>query len=347
MSMPVGLEAWLASVWQRRGLPAALLLPLSGVFAPLAAIRRMLFRVGVLASPRLPVPVIVVGNITVGGSGKTPLVIWLAERLRARGYHPGVISRGFRRSGDAVSEVRADSQVLEVGDEPLLIARRSGCPVFVGRDRVAAARALLAAHPACNLIISDDGLQHYRLARDLEIVLFDSRGVGNGWLLPAGPLREPLARTRRANLVIANGELPQALQRTFGGVPLFSMSLQGDRFIRVAGNSTAGAESLRGRRSHAVAGIGNPPRFFAHLAALGIEFEPHAFADHHAFCARDLAFDRAELVLMTEKDGVKCEPFADQLDAELWALRVDAQLRPDPLPPIEKLLETHHGSASA
>lgn len=347
MSAPAGLEAWFASVWQRRGLPAVLLLPLSRLFALLAAFRRTLFRAGVLASPRLPVPVVVVGNITVGGSGKTPLVIWLVERLRARGYHPGVISRGFRRSGDAVSEVHADSRALEVGDEPLLIARRSGCPVFVGRDRVAAARALLAAHPACNLIVSDDGLQHYRLARHLEIVLFDSRGVGNGWLLPAGPLREPLARTRRANLVIANGELPQALRQKFGDIPLFSMSLQGDRFIRVAGDRMAGVDSLRGRRSHAVAGIGNPQRFFAHLAALGLQCETHAFADHHAYCARDLAFDSAELILMTEKDGVKCEPFADQLDAELWALRVDAQLRPDPLPLIEKLLETHHGSATA
>lgn len=345
--MPIGRQAWLASVWQRRGLPAALLLPLAGLFALLSAFRRLLFRVGLLSSPKLSVPVVVVGNITVGGSGKTPLVIWLVEHLRARGYHPGVISRGYRRSGDAVTEVRADSRALAVGDEPLLIARRSGCPVFVGRDRVAAARALLAAYPACNLIVSDDGLQHYRLARDLEIVLFDSRGVGNGWLLPAGPLREPLARSRRADVVIGNGELPPALQQTFGRVPLFSMSLQGDRFHRVAGEALVGADSLRGRCSHAVAGIGNPQRFFAHLAALGLQFEPHAFADHHAFCARDLAFDRAELILMTEKDGVKCEPFADQLAAELWALRVDAQLRPDPLPLIEKLLETHHGSASA
>ena len=347
MSAASGLEAWLSSIWKRRGLLALLLLPLAALFALTTSIRRLLFRTRVLASIRLGVPVIVVGNVTVGGSGKTPLVMWLVEQLRARGYRPGVISRGYGRNREGVAEVRRDSSAAEVGDEPLLIARRTGCPVVVGRDRVAAARALLAADPGCNLIISDDGLQHYRLARDLEIVLFDSRGAGNGWLLPAGPLREPVSRARRADFVIANGELPAKLRDQFADDRMFSMVLQGARFLRVGGTDAIGVDSLQVRRIHAVAGIGNPQRFFAQLRALGLEFDSHAFADHHAYSARDLAFDGAEAILMTEKDGVKCERFANQVSADLWALSVDAQISPDPLPLIEKLLETHHGSATA
>ena len=347
MSTTDGLERWLVSLWAQRGPLAVLLLPLAVLFGLVSSIRRMLFRSGFLASGRLPVPVVVVGNITVGGSGKTPLVIWLVEHLRARGYRPGIVSRGYGRSRDEIAEVRSDSRVEDVGDEPLLAERRSGCPVFVGRDRLEAARALLAAHPGCNLIVSDDGLQHYRLARDLEIVLFDSRGVGNGWLLPAGPLREPVSRARLANLVIANGELPDELRDQFIGTGQFSMALEGARFVRIGGDQAVGADKLRGRRIHAVAGIGNPQRFFAHLRALGLEFEPHGFADHHAYRARDLAFAGAEAILMTEKDAVKCEAFADQVAAELWALRVDARLDRDPLPLIEKLLENNHGSASA
>lgn len=347
MSATGGLEARLSSIWKRRGLLSVLLLPLAGLFALLTSIRRLLFRAGALGRSRLGVPVIVVGNITVGGSGKTPTVIWLVEQLRARGYRPGVISRGHGRSGDGVAGVCADSSAQDVGDEPLLIARRSGCPVFVARDRVAAAHALLNAYPACNLIVSDDGLQHYRLARDLEIVLFDSRGVGNGWLLPAGPLREPVSRARRANIVIANGQLPDKLRDQFSGSRIFPMALQGARLVRVGSNQAMAADCLRGRRIHAVAGIGDPQRFFAQLRSLGLAFEPHAFADHHAFCANDLAFDGAEAILMTEKDGVKCDSFANQVAAEMWALRVDAQLGPDLLPLVEKLLENNHGSASA
>ena len=346
-----GLASSLPRRWYERRLTPALwpLLPLSWLFAGLAGLRRWLFRCGVLRTQRLPAPVIVVGNLTVGGSGKTPLVLWLVERLREAGWRPGIISGGYGGSGrgEGVHAVAPGSSPALVGDEPLLLARRSGVPVFVGRDRVAAGQALLAAHGECDVIVSDDGLQHYRLARDLEIVLFDSRGVGNGWLLPAGPLREPVSRARLANLVIANGELPDELRDQFIGTGQFSMALEGARFIRVGGNGAEEADGLRGRRIHAVAGIGNPQRFFAHLNALGLEFEPHGFADHHAYCARDLAFAGAEAILMTEKDAVKCEAFADQVAAELWALRVDVRLDRDPLPLIEKLLENNHGSASA
>lgn len=347
MTVAAVLHAWSASIWQRRGLAAAMLLPLAALFALISAVRRLLYGRGILASGRPGVPVIVVGNVTIGGSGKTPLVIWLIEQLRARGYRPGVISRGYRRRNTGIAEVRSGSQARDVGDEPLLIMRRSGCPVFVGADRLATARALLAAHPACDVIVSDDGLQHYRLARDLEIVLFDSRGVGNGWPLPAGPLREPVSRTRRAGIVVANGELPEPLSEQLRERSLVSMTLRGERFFRLGSGESIGADGLRGRRIHAVAGIGNPQRFFAQLRALGLEFEAHAFPDHHAYSAYELDYDNAQVVLMTEKDGVKCESFAGLLAADLWALRVDARLDPDPLPLIEQLLERHHGSAFA
>lgn len=347
MSAANRLERLFSSIWRKRGPLAVLLLPLAALFAIATSIRRSLFRAGILSSGKIGVPVIVVGNVTVGGSGKTPVAIWLVEYLRARGRRPGVVSRGYGRSSSGIAEICRDTPAESAGDEPLLIARRASCPVFVGGDRVAAARALLATHPACDVIISDDGLQHYRLARNLEIVVFDSRGVGNGWLLPAGPLREPVSRVDSAHMVIANGELPASLRERFDGQHLFSMSLQGTRFFHVGSKKIVGADSLRGRRLHAVAGIGYPQRFFAQLRALGLEFAEHAFADHHAYCARDLAFEGAEAILMTEKDAVKCEPFAHQIAAEMWVLRVDAQISPDPQPLIDLLLETQHGSAPA
>jgi tetraacyldisaccharide 4'-kinase len=176
-------------LWRRRGILAWLLLPLSLVFFLLTSLRRALYRAGVIAPVRLPVPVVVVGNITAGGAGKTPLTIWLAEELRKRGRHPGVISRGYGGKAAGVRKVSRGDTPLEVGDEPLLISQRAACPVFVGRDRAAAGRALLAEHPECDLLICDDGLQHYRLARDVEIAVVDRRGFWNGWLQPAGPLR--------------------------------------------------------------------------------------------------------------------------------------------------------------
>ncbi|MEH6436718.1 tetraacyldisaccharide 4'-kinase, partial [Massilia sp. DD77] len=197
------LESAITRAWLRRGPLACALLPLSLLFRLLAALRARLFRAGVLRSERLPVQVIVVGNIFIGGTGKTPLTIWLAQALRAAGLRPGVISRGHGGEQSAPREVGPGSTPSEVGDEPLLIAARAACPVFVGRRRAEAGRALLAAYPDVDVLIADDGLQHYALARDLEIVLFDGRGVGNGWTLPAGPLREPPSRRRDVTIVNA------------------------------------------------------------------------------------------------------------------------------------------------
>ena len=313
---------WLQRQWfERRRLMPALWL-----FAPLAALYAGLSRLNrALAKPvRLPVPVVVVGNITVGGAGKTPLTLWLAERLRASGWHPGVASRGYGRSSDEVRAVRADSTPEEVGDEPLLIARRSGVPVWVGRSRAAAGKALLAAHPEVDVVLCDDGLQHYALARDVELAVFDGRGIGNGWRLPVGPLREPLSRLRSVDAVVANG-VPRGTLSV--PVPLFDMSLQPGRFYRLDDPAqTCTADALRSRgRLHALAGIGHPERFFATLAGLGLDCETHPFPDHHRYAQPDLAFAEGGILLMTEKDAVKCR---DLQAGEAWVLPVEADLSP-------------------
>lgn len=311
---------------QARGPLAVALLPLSVLFAAVAALRRHAYRTGVLASERVGVPVIVVGNITVGGTGKTPLVLWLAEALRRRGRHPGIVSRGYGARTRVPRAVRPEDAPDVAGDEPLLLARRSGAPVWIGRDRVAAARALLAAHPECDLLISDDGLQHYRLRRDAEIAVIDGRGAGNGWRLPAGPLREPLARLAAVDALVVNGErLPPDLAEA-PPVPAFSMKLAGDRFRRLGDPAqVCGPEAFAGLRVHALAGIGHPQRFFDHLAAMGLPIVPHAFPDHHAYAAQDLEIAGADALLMTEKDAVKCAAFAP---SNAWVLPVEARLAP-------------------
>ncbi len=318
----------LPRLWYRRPLAPilAVLLPCSWLFGALAGLRRHLYRTGALRSHALPAPVVVIGNLTVGGSGKTPLVLWLVERLRECGWQPGIISRGYGGAGVGVRSVAADTSALVSGDEPLLLARRSGVPVFVGRDRVAAAAALLAAHPECDVIISDDGLQHYRLQRTVEIAVFDERGAGNGQLLPAGPLREPLSRLRKVTAVVWNTTV--AADAGLAGVapdlPQFTMRLLGNRFSALNdARLFCTPEALRGKRLHAIAGIGDPSRFFGQLSALGLDFEAHAFPDHHRYCARDLAFANDNVVLMTEKDAVKCSAL---VHSEAWVLPVDAQV---------------------
>jgi len=314
-----------AAIWRRRGPLACLLLPFSLLFIVLVALRRALYRAGFLHRARQPVPVVIVGNISVGGTGKTPLVIHLALALRALGRHPGIVSRGYRGDATGVAEVTPASDPGAVGDESVLLARRSGCPVFVGRDRVAAARALLSGCPECDVILADDGLQHYLLARDVEIAMFDERGVMNGWPLPAGPLRELVSRLAQVDAVVFNGNIV-SLGHTID-CPVFVMRLLGDSFHRIDDPQTkCSAADLAGRKLHAVAGIGAPQRFFDRLTGMGLSFARHPFADHHDFCAEDLAFT-GDAILTTEKDAVKLARLS--LPLPVWVLPVTAEVSPD------------------
>ena len=327
-SVQTALTTRLPGLWYRPRLAFRLwpLLPLSWLFRLLGAVRRGLYRSGILRSKKLPVPVIVVGNLTVGGSGKTPLTIWLVEALQALGWRPGIISRGYGGSQVGVQAVDAAAMAAQAGDEPLLLARRCAVPVFVGRDRAAVGEALLAAHPECDVLVSDDGLQHYRLRRDVELAVFDARGFGNGQLLPAGPLREPLSRLARASAVVWNSAPGRRLENT--ALPQFPMSLAaGDFYALHDARQRATAAELRGRPLHAIAGIGDPARFFATLGALGLAFVPHAFPDHHAYTPTDLDFGADAVLLMTEKDAVKCGQLSRH---EAWVLPVNAQLAAAP-----------------
>lgn len=310
----------LPDYWYRLTPLHLLLYPISLIFRALVALRRLGYRLHLFPSVKLPVPVIVVGNLSVGGTGKTPLTLSLVQQMAAQGWHPGVISRGYGGSGGKMPRaVQVDDPAQEVGDEPLLMAQRKLCPVWIGRDRPACARALLRAHPECDVIFSDDGLQHYRLQRDVEIAVVDgARRYGNGLLLPAGPLREPLSRLQQVDAVVVNGGVAEDGE--------FAMQLAGTHFynllnpelIRTAGDFT-------GQHLHAIAGIGHPQRFFAHLQQLGLQCPPHAFPDHHVYSPSELSFADTDALLMTEKDAVKCGAFASE---KYWVLRVDAQVSP-------------------
>ena len=318
----------LTRLWQARALQTWLLWPIGACFQLLSTLRRSAYRAGLLRSERLPVPVIVVGNIVAGGAGKTPLTLWLAQRLRASGRCPGIVSRGYGRTDSVVRIVGAGETagdvdaVAAVGDEPLLLARRSGCPVVVGSDRVAAGRALLAAHPDCDMILCDDGLQHYRLHRDVEIAVIDRRGLMNGWPLPAGPLREPAARLHTVDAVVLHDS---TLQLPLS-VPTFHMRLHGKHFYRLdAPDIRTTPGELARLRLHAIAGIGEPQRFFDHLSALGLAFEVHAFPDHYRYTESDLQLV-GDAILTTEKDALKCTGLTT---LPIWVLPVDAVIEPD------------------
>jgi len=315
------MNAWFNRQWQSLGLAHLILIPLSWLYGMLVAARRWLYEHQILKSSRLPVPVIVVGNISVGGTGKTPMVIYLANQLKQIGYSPGVISRGY--GGNYVGEVTENSNASEFGDEPVLIAKRSSCPVWVNPDRVAAGRELLQVHPECNVIISDDGLQHYRLQRIIEIAMVDSEhSFGNECLLPAGPLREKMARLQTVDVIVDSN---QAFNFKDNLPPVFSMQLQGNIFESVDGTQTQQPASYFANKNLvALAGIGNPARFFKHLTDLGLQFECVIFADHHAFAMQDLAPYMNRTIVMTEKDAVKCKIFG-LVDA--WYLPVTAQIR--------------------
>lgn len=304
------------------------LVPLSWIFGLLAGLRRLGYRLGILKSYALPTSVIVVGNINMGGSGKTPVVMWLVEQLKKSGYTPAVISRGYGANNTTVTQVKRDSLAVEVGDEPLLIAQRCHCPVWVGVNRVQVGQALLEAHPDCDVIISDDGLQHYRLKRDIEIAVVDKETAESQHLLPAGPLREPFGRLQTVDLVISNGE------KTI--LEAYTMQLEGEQFYNLAKPTDKATHAdFKGKTIKALAGIGKPERFFKHLKGLGLDFTGISFADHHVFTAQDVDAIACDVLIMTEKDAVKCQPFAKD---HHWVLPVDAKMDDALLPALlEKL----------
>lgn len=338
----MALSETLPRLWYRRGLalPLLPLLPFSWLFAALSGLRRLAFRCGFLRAERLPVPVIVVGNLIAGGAGKTPLTLSLVTELQAKGWRPGIISRGHGGDTENAKLVDASGEASVFGDEPLLMARRSGAPVAVCRDRAAAGRLLLARHPECDVLIADDGLQHYGLARDVELAVFDARGVGNGFRLPAGPLREPLARLAVVDAVVLNGE--GALPALPPGVPGFAMRLAGETFVSVSDPARrCKPGDLAGKSLHAFAGIGDPARFFRHLGALGLRVTEYPLPDHHVFTAADFAPAAGGVILLTEKDAVKC---AGLIPGEAWVLPVSAALSPGL---IERILEKIDGRKAA
>ena len=326
------MSPWLERHWLSVTPVSAALFPVSLLFGLIAAVRRAAYARGFMRSHRLPVPVIVVGNIMIGGTGKTPLVVWLANYLARHSLRPGIVSRGYGASSREPRAVGANSDPAQCGDEPVLLARRSGCPVWIGADRVAAAQRLLQAHPECSVVVSDDGLQHYRLARDFEIAVLDGeRGLGNGLLLPAGPLREPAARLREVDAVVIQGRTGLA------HTPSYAMTLEGRQFQNLPNpEHVVDAQYFNRRRVRAIAGIGNPQRFFAHLRSLGLSFEARTFPDHHAYTASDFSEDGADAIVMTEKDAVKCAGFASE---KFWALPVDANPDPDLGPLILRKLK--------
>lgn len=315
------IESVLLTAWQRRGVIACLLWPLSFIFNLLIVTRLALYALGIFRITILPVPVIVVGNIFVGGTGKTPLVIWIIQLLQEQGWKPAVISRGYGSSAQQVRAVENNSHANEVGDEPLLIAKRTGVPVFIGRDRAAAGLALLQAHPNVNIIISDDGLQHYALGRNIEIQLSDSRGNGNGWLLPAGPLREPA--TRQSDFYVVNTTEESAGDAyVMQLVPVDAERLS-DRSQRQSLRDFSFVQSVA-----AVAGIGHPERFFATLRSHGINLIiTQALPDHFDYATNPFADIEASAILITEKDAVKCmQHNAIANDVRIWVVPVQAHV---------------------
>ena len=312
------LARWAYDIWYKDAFLGVLLIPFSFLFVDVVRLRRYLYRIGVLKAHSLPVPVIVVGNITVGGTGKTPLVIWLAQWLEQAGYKPGIISRGYGGKAETWPQpVTESSDVAHVGDEALLLAGQTHCPVVVGPARVAAAKRLLAEHD-CDVVLSDDGLQHYKLNRDIEIVVIDGdRRFGNGYCLPAGSLREPIERLRSVDFVVVNGNKYEDNE--------IEMHLAGDKAVNLHSGEQKILQDFKHEDCHALAGIGNPKRFFKLLESAGITVTPHSFPDHYPFQKSDIDFHDGKPVLMTEKDAVKCGQFAG---LQHWYLPVKAV--PDP-----------------
>lgn len=310
------IAKFVEEVWYKDHFIGTWLMPLSFIFTDIAKFRRWLYKKGYKPVEKLPVPVIIVGNITLGGTGKTPLVIYLVEQLKAAGFKPGVISRGYGgQSTNWPVRVTADSDATMIGDESLLIAQQADCPVAVGPVRAESARLLLENN-TLDVIVSDDGLQHYALHRDIEIVVIDGvRRFGNNFCLPSGPLREPQERIQEVDFVICNGGEPQENE--------IQMQLQGNHAINMQTQERRALAEFKGANYHALAGIGNPQRFFDLLAQQGISCQTHPFPDHYAYSSNDICFKSADAIFMTEKDAVKCRSFATP---QHWYVPVQASV---------------------
>jgi tetraacyldisaccharide 4'-kinase len=313
LDMKRKIISFIETHWWKRSSYRGVLLPVA--YQTVIALRRWCYRTGLKKSRRFPVPVIVVGNITVGGAGKTPFVIWLCDFLRHQGWRPGVVSRGYGgKQNHQPRWVTAESDPAQVGDEAVLIAQHTACPVVIGQQRTQAVQTLLA-RANCNVVLSDDGLQHYALARDLEIVIIDgARRFGNEACLPFGPLREPLSRLKTVDFLVANGT-PMPGEYSFHLHP-------GPIYNLLRPEHLWGTTQATQRRVHAIAGIGHPERFFNTLRQLGFTVIEHVFPDHYVYRAQDLQFPDAIPIIMTEKDAVKCRTFAEQ---RFWCLPVSAQ----------------------
>ncbi|MET0534529.1 MAG: tetraacyldisaccharide 4'-kinase [Steroidobacter sp.] len=335
------MDRFLQSVWYERKSQwfSLLLWPLSLLFAAVVAFRRAAYRNGWFRSFRVARPVIIVGNITVGGTGKTPMTIWLAEHLHSRGLRVGIVLRGYGgRSTQWPRDVTKETSSQEVGDEAVLLAQRTGALVVAGPDRVAAANRVIER--GAEVVLCDDGLQHYRLARDAEIAVVDERrGLGNGRMLPAGPLREPARR-------LASVDVTVRTRRSVASMTLKSpsgCSVVATPTLREAISITTGEhrplQSFKGMQVHAVAGIGNPQAFFDALSALGVKVDPHPLPDHARLSVGNLAFPDRAPVLMTEKDAVKCQSGAHGHPNELWAVRMDVALNAADTQILQQLLD--------
>ncbi|NOQ35329.1 MAG: tetraacyldisaccharide 4'-kinase [Methylococcaceae bacterium] len=327
------LERWANKLWYEDYYVAAWLSPLSFLYIDIVRFRRFLYRKGFLKSTKLTVPVVVVGNITVGGTGKTPLVIFLAQQLQQRGFKVGIVTRGYSGNNENWPlRVYKSTKAAHAGDEAVLIASQTDCPVAAAPLRVEAAQ-LLINKDACDIILTDDGLQHYALQRDIEIVVIDGqRRFGNNYFLPCGPLREPQERIQEADFVIINGGKTQDDE--------ISMTLAADSAVNLVTHERKSLSEFKMQNCHALAAIGNPQRFFKMLATLGLKTENHTFPDHHRFRAKDINFDDNNAVLMTEKDAVKCHEFSN---AKHWAVPVTPQLPDSFLEQLLVLIKEKHG----
>ena len=308
------LSRWLIDIWYKDPFIGVVLMPLGFLFSDFVKFRKFLYRIGVFKKHTLPVPVIVVGNITVGGTGKTPLIIWLAELLKSEGFKPGIISRGYGGQAEVWPQwVDANSTAEQVGDEALLIAKQTGCPMAVSPLRADAA-GLLLKKSDCDIILSDDGLQHYALNRNIEIAVIDGeRRFGNSYCLPAGPLREPIERLQSVDFIVVNGEKSEDNE--------FSMQISGNTAVNLLTGQHKPLQEFSATACHALAGIGNPDRFFKLLESAGFSCTTHSFPDHYKFQPNDISFPDSEPVLMTEKDAVKCMSFAGN---QHWYIPVKA-----------------------